>query len=57
MRERAKLVGGKLTVWSAPDAGTEVELSIPGSHAYSHSAQSRTGLARKIFGHGEATDP
>ncbi len=29
MRERAKLIGGKLTVWSELDAGTEVELSIP----------------------------
>lgn len=28
MRERAKLVGGKLTVWSELDAGTELELSI-----------------------------
>jgi signal transduction histidine kinase len=34
MRERAKLVGGKLTVWSEPDAGTEVELSIPAATAY-----------------------
>ena len=34
MRERAKLLGGKLTVWSEPDSGTEVELSIPGEHAY-----------------------
>ena len=31
MRERAKLAGGKLTVWSGLDAGTEVELSIPGA--------------------------
>ena len=34
MRERAKLVGGKLTVWSGLDTGTEVELSIPAPHAY-----------------------
>jgi signal transduction histidine kinase len=34
MRERAKLIGGKLTVWSELDAGTEVELSIPDAHAY-----------------------
>jgi signal transduction histidine kinase len=34
MRERAKLIGGKLTVWSELDAGTEVELSIPASRAY-----------------------
>ena len=31
MRERAKLVGGKLAVWSELDSGTEVELSIPAS--------------------------
>jgi ligand-binding sensor domain-containing protein/signal transduction histidine kinase len=34
MRERAKLIGAKLTVWSELDSGTEVELSIPGSRAY-----------------------
>ena len=34
MRERAKLVGGKLAVWSELDSGTEVELSIPASNAY-----------------------
>jgi len=34
MRERAKLIGGKLTVWSELDAGVEVELSIPAARAY-----------------------
>jgi signal transduction histidine kinase len=34
MRERAKLVGGRLEVWSNPDSGTKVELSIPASLAY-----------------------
>ena len=34
MRERAELVGGRLTVWSAPGTGTEVELTIPASRAY-----------------------
>jgi signal transduction histidine kinase len=34
MRERATLAGGMLTVWSSPGAGTEVELTIPASHAY-----------------------
>jgi len=34
MRERAELIGGKLTVWSAPGSGTEIELSIPDTHAY-----------------------
>jgi signal transduction histidine kinase len=34
MRERAEIVGGRLEVWSKDDAGTEVELSIPGGVAY-----------------------
>ena len=34
MRERAKGIGGELEVWSELGAGTEVELSIPGSVAY-----------------------
>ena len=34
MRERAAVVGGKLTVWSALDAGTEIELTVPGANAY-----------------------
>ena len=42
MRERAKLSGGKLTVWSGVDSGTEVELSIPALHAYSSSSPSRS---------------
>ncbi|HUO59438.1 MAG TPA: triple tyrosine motif-containing protein [Candidatus Acidoferrales bacterium] len=34
MRERAAGIGGKLTVWSAVNEGTEVELLIPSSAAY-----------------------
>ncbi len=34
MRERADLIGGRLSVWSAVDAGTEVELTIAASRAY-----------------------
>jgi signal transduction histidine kinase len=34
MRERARRIGGKLDVWSGNGAGTEIELSIPGSIAY-----------------------
>jgi len=34
MRERAKLVGGKLTIWTELDSGTEIELNIPGASAY-----------------------
>jgi signal transduction histidine kinase/ligand-binding sensor domain-containing protein len=34
MRERAKLVGGKLTIWTELDSGTEIELAIPGAKVY-----------------------
>ena len=34
MRERATLIGGKLTVWSEVEAGTEVELRVPAGIAY-----------------------
>ena len=34
MQERATLLGGKLTVWSELDAGTEVEVRVPASTAY-----------------------
>jgi signal transduction histidine kinase len=34
IRERAKLIGGKLEIWSESDAGTEVELRIPAATAY-----------------------
>ena len=39
MRERAKLVGGKLTIWTEVDGGTEIELNIPGARAFVKSAQ------------------
>jgi signal transduction histidine kinase len=37
MQERANLVRGKLTVRSRPDSGTEVELTVPASLAYTKS--------------------
>jgi signal transduction histidine kinase/ligand-binding sensor domain-containing protein len=51
MRERAKLVGGKLVVWSKLDSGTEVELSIPASAAYATS-RGRSWLPEKFSGKG-----
>ena len=41
MHERAKLVGGKLAVWSELDSGTETELTIPASIAYAKSQAAR----------------
>ena len=51
MRERAKLLGGKLEVWSELDSGTELELRIPASHAYEGSSvPRRSWLANKFSG-------
>jgi nitrate/nitrite-specific signal transduction histidine kinase len=40
MRERSNLSGGKLSIWSRPGAGTEVELLIPRKLAYAESGRS-----------------
>jgi signal transduction histidine kinase/ligand-binding sensor domain-containing protein len=51
MRERANLMGGKLTVWSALDSGAEVELSVPAARAYASSASTwRSWFAKKHSG-------
>jgi hypothetical protein len=34
MRERAKVVGASLEVWSSLDSGVEVQLTLPSSAAY-----------------------
>ena len=34
MRERAQRIGAQLELWSRPNAGTEIELKIPGATAY-----------------------
>jgi signal transduction histidine kinase len=52
MRERAKRVGGKLSVWSELESGTEVELNIPATRAYTAVGAAGRGswLARKLSG-------
>jgi signal transduction histidine kinase/ligand-binding sensor domain-containing protein len=52
MRERAKRVGGKLTVWSEVKSGTEVELRIPASHGYARypAPRRRWWLTEKFLG-------
>jgi signal transduction histidine kinase/ligand-binding sensor domain-containing protein len=47
MRERAKSVGGKLTVWTAAESGTEIELIIPAARAYAASSR-RSWFAEKF---------
>ncbi len=49
MCERAKLIGGKLTVWSALNSGTELELIVSAVRAYAASSRlRRSWLARKL---------
>ncbi|HEX5423322.1 MAG TPA: two-component regulator propeller domain-containing protein [Bryobacteraceae bacterium] len=43
MRERAQQIGAKLEIWSGAKAGTEIELSIAGSVAYT------TSTGRPLF--------
>jgi signal transduction histidine kinase len=53
MRERAKRIGGRLDVWTGIGAGTEIELSIPGSIAYgTSSGRTVLGLFRKKAANG-----
>ncbi len=47
MRERATLMGGKLTVWSEVKAGSEVELCVPASNAYA-AGRRRSWLSKKF---------
>jgi ligand-binding sensor domain-containing protein/two-component sensor histidine kinase len=46
MRERSAKIGAHLETWSRPDAGTEWELEIPGSVAYS--AKGNGSLWRRL---------
>ena len=39
MQERASVIGGRLTVWSEPNIGTEVELRVPARAAYARTPQ------------------
>ena len=52
MRERATLIQGKLAVWSEVDAGTEVELRVPASAAYT-TDRKRSWWLQKFAGKSE----
>jgi signal transduction histidine kinase len=49
MRERATVIGGKLTVWSEIGAGTEVELMVPAATAYTK-ARRHSWFSQKLAG-------
>jgi signal transduction histidine kinase len=53
MRERAKLIGGNLELWSKLQAGTEIELTIPAAAAY---AKSLGEQRARFFRKGAGTD-
>ena len=48
MRERAERIGAELNIWSRPDTGTEVELTIPGTTAYVSHSRNRNGFLGSV---------
>jgi signal transduction histidine kinase len=54
MRERAESIGGRVKVWSRANAGTEVELLIPGHVAF---ISQSGGLAKEWFYKSEPAGP
>ncbi len=55
MRERAERIGGKLDVWTGAGAGTEIQLSIPGTIAFGRSG--RGSLFRRFRRKGKSERP
>jgi signal transduction histidine kinase len=49
MRERSETLGGRLTVWSERNAGTEVELRIPADIAYPQLLTAAASRIRNFF--------
>jgi signal transduction histidine kinase len=51
MRERAERIGGRLTVWTRPADGTEIELSVPATLAFeSKSSNGASSWFVKLYG-------
>jgi signal transduction histidine kinase/ligand-binding sensor domain-containing protein len=50
LHERAKLAGGKLSLWSLLGSGTEIELTIPAAIAYAKQAAGQSFSAGKETG-------
>jgi signal transduction histidine kinase len=49
MRERAVEIGGKLSIWSAPGSGTELQFSLSGAIAYATGESRRRSWLRRRF--------
>jgi signal transduction histidine kinase/ligand-binding sensor domain-containing protein len=56
MRERARQIGSKLTLVSAPDSGTEITLVVPDSVIYRKPSAARFAKLRFFFGKRDVTD-
>ena len=54
MKERAALLGGRLTVWSRAGSGTEIELAVPAATAYRDAPTPRRWYARLLRPFGAA---
>jgi len=51
MRERAQKIGAQLKLWSGPETGTEIELTVPGATAYrTDGDRSKWSWFSRIFG-------
>lgn len=50
IRERAAQIGAKLDIWSGLGAGTEIDVSVPGSIAYGKSPGRRFSMFRRTVG-------
>lgn len=51
MRERAKSLGAKFTVWSRLGSGTEIELTVPAATAYAMTdASAQQGVIARLLG-------
>jgi signal transduction histidine kinase/ligand-binding sensor domain-containing protein len=51
MRERCDRIGAQLKVWSGPETGTEIELTVPGAAAYEDDpGQSKSSWLRRFAG-------
>jgi signal transduction histidine kinase/ligand-binding sensor domain-containing protein len=55
LRERAEKIGAQLRVMSAPGAGTEIELLVPGETAYDAPAARRESWTRWLLPRGKRT--
>jgi signal transduction histidine kinase len=49
MRERAEKIGGQIKIWSGPNSGTEIEVTIPAQIAYRNYARRNFGDRLKEF--------